>query len=676
MIARILSSPKRSRAVIAWIVAGLALTAAVVRADDTAGANKRLLELVKFLASDALEGRGLETPGINTAADYLAGQFSALGLKTDLYDGKAFQKFTVTVGGKLTAPNTLMFSAPSGAQPARQMKLELGKDFTPLVNGGSGKFSLDLALVGYGITGRDKKYDDYAGIDIKGKAVIILRNHPQQDNPHSMFKLPGYAEQAAMVRKISNAYEHGAAAVILCRDAYHVQGDRDRLQKMWNTAADKLVADHARLKSLPKDAADQRRRVEQAIEQHAQDITTYAKQISQVDPLLAFDALETESDSRDFPILYCRRDAIDELLQAALNISLAQWEKQVDEKLVPQSRLLGGWRAVGQTSVERRSVETKNVVAVLEGKGPHADETIVIGAHYDHLGWGGRNSLATGVREIHNGADDNASGSAALVEIARQLKARKRPLGRRVVFIAFTGEERGLLGSAYYVRNPLFALDKTIAMLNMDMVGRMQNNKLIVNGTGTGSSLEGLVDRLGKQLGVHVVKSAPGYGPSDHSSFYAKRVPVLHFFTGSHSDYHRPSDDYEKLNIDGMRLTAQFVAGIAEQVAQAETPPKYAETNSPMLAAGGDRPYFGSIPDFSQDQPGYALTGVTKGGPAERAGIRGGDIIVRLGESRIGNLEDFDSALRKHKAGEKVAVLLKRGGKEKTIEVTLDPPRQ
>jgi membrane-associated protease RseP (regulator of RpoE activity) len=213
-------------------------------------------------------------------------------------------------------------------------------------------------------------------------------------------------------------------------------------------------------------------------------------------------------------------------------------------------------------------------------------------------------------------------------------------------------------------------------MLNLDMVGRLQDEKLIVHGTGTASEFDALVDRLGKEYGFQITKKPGGFGPSDHSSFYAANVPVLFFFTGSHKDYHRPTDDYDKLNIAGMRRVAAMVVDAAVALAEAPARPQYVEVKGASdLGGGGDRPYFGSIPDFAQDEPGYALTGVTKGGPAERAGIKAGDIIVQFGDSKIGNLEDFDSALRKFKAGDKVPVVVKRGGEQVKLEVTLDPPR-
>jgi Zn-dependent M28 family amino/carboxypeptidase len=305
-----------------------------------------------------------------------------------------------------------------------------------------------------------------------------------------------------------------------------------------------------------------------------------------------------------------------------------------------------------------------------------ADETVVVGAHYDHLGYGGAGSLAPWTREIHNGADDNASGSAVLVEVARAISGGDLPASRRrIVFVAFAAEERGLLGSQQYVRSPAVPLEKTVAMVNLDMVGRLTDNRLIVYGTGTAEEFDPLVDRLNQHYGFEIKKEPGGYGPSDHATFYAKQIPVLHFFTGNHNDYHRPSDDADKLNLEGMRRIQEMVTEIVRTVASAETRPKYLATQTPRSRGGGDRPYFGSVPEFGKAVEGYALMSVTPNGPAERAGLKAGDVIVQLGASRIGGLEDFDSALRKFSAGDQVAVRVKRGDQELELTVTLDPPK-
>jgi hypothetical protein len=648
--------------------------------EKAAGSSEtRLLDSVRYLSSDDLEGRGVGTHGLDLAARYIASQFEQMGLKTALFDGSPFQKFSMTVGTELGEVNRAALVGPpaAGQTESAKVELKLGEDFNPLAIGGSGKLNLPLVFVGYGITGKQEEYDDYAGISVEGKAVIILRHEPEQANPHSVFNGTRHSDHAPFARKLSNAFEHGAAAVIFCTDEFEIEKTIAQRVKRWQDAIDELAETHAKFKMIESPSREQIEAQRLEVEKLVDRIHDQGEKLQEdFDPLLGFRGAGSGGDSKRIPALFCRREVIDKVVKAATGDDLATLERKIDHDLEPRSQELKGWKLEGEIDVIRKEAEVKNVVAVLEGEGPHADETIVIGAHYDHLGYGGEGSLAPGVKEIHNGADDNASGTAALLETARILAGREKKLPRRIMFIAFTGEERGLIGSARYVRDPLIPLDETVAMLNMDMVGRLNDDKLIIQGVDTATEFGPLIDGLNERYGFKLTKQPGGFGPSDHSSFYAKQVPVMHFFTGTHSDYHRPSDDYEKINLAGMRRVADMVADAAVQLAQADERPHYLETKPPAArGGGGDRPYFGSIPDFSQDQPGYALTGVTKDSPAEKAGLKGGDIIIRLGESKIGNLEDFDSALRKFKAGDKAPVVVKRGNEELKLEVVLEPPR-
>ena len=647
-------------------------------AEDSAAVEARLFESVKFLASDELEGRGIGTRGLGVAADYLAAQFAALGLKCDLVDGGPFQKFTMTTTAKLGAENSLALVGRPGADGQEQrVELKLGEDFTPFATSGSGPFDLPLAFVGYGITGREEGYDDYAGIDVQGRAVVVLRHEPQQADEKSPFAGARPSQYAPFSRKISNAYEHGAAAVIFVTDQFDIDRSVAHVRGAYRGAIESLSNASVKFKEQSSPSEDQWREFVESTAKLNDRVQKLQRELTDAaDPLMPFDSGGGgEGEGRKMPVLYCKRAALARMFQS-VGADLAALEKAIDAGPAPRSRELAGWRAVGRASVEREEVEVKNILAELPGAGPLAGETIVIGAHYDHLGYGGANSAAPGVNDIHNGADDNGSGSSALIEVARVLASRGQTLPRRVVFIAFTGEERGLVGSARYIKNPVVPLESTVAMLNLDMVGRLVDEKLIVAGTGSASEFDATVERLGTAAGFVLTKQPGGFGPSDHSSFYGAQIPVLHFFTGTHADYHRPSDDYDKINVPGMRRIAQLVVQIAEEIAQAPARPTYQNTGAPpQRGSGGDRPYFGSIPDFSQDQPGYALQGVTADGPAARAGLKAGDIIVKLGDSLIGNLEDFDSALRKYKAGEAVKVVARRGDAEVEVRVTLDPPR-
>jgi len=593
---------------------------------DDAAAVDRLRENVTWLAAPEREGRGPGTAGISAAADWIAEQFAAAGLEQ--VGPLRRQSFVMTLEATLPAdkPNRAELVGPAGPTGSPTViPLELGKTFTPLAAGGSGPFDLPLVFAGYGITAPAEDYDDYAplGTAAKAAAAVVLRQEPQKENPHSVFNGNQATQHAALVRKIANASEHEAGGVVFCNDA----------------------------------------------------------SATETDALMDFRRAGGGENGRAMPVLQVSRSVIADLMKRATGSPLTELEAAIDKTLEPQSRPLEGWRIRGEVSIERQQTDADNIVGVLPGTGKTADgsavgrDVVILGAHYDHLGYGDSNSLAPGQKAIHHGADDNASGTAMLLEVARQLRA-EGPLPRTVLFVAFAGEERGLLGSGHYTANPLLPLERTAAMVNLDMVGRLLDDKLIIHGTGTGTGFDPLIDRLTEAAGFTVAKEPGGFGPSDHSSFYARKIPVMHLFTGSHTDYHRPTDTAEKINYDGMVRISRLIAAIIRELATTPEPPDYIEVASKQFqGGGGDRPYFGSIPDFAKPGGGYAITGVSKGSPAAQGGLQGGDLIIRLGDSAVTGLEDFDSALRKHKAGEAVPVVVKRDGAEKTLTVTLGDPR-
>jgi acetylornithine deacetylase/succinyl-diaminopimelate desuccinylase-like protein len=600
---------------------------------STTGATRdRLRAAVEWLAGPDREGRGPGTQGIDAAAEYVAARLAETGLDTKVVGEGPYQAFAMTLEAKLgpEARNRAELVGPPRADGGREtVPLTLGKDFTPLAAGGSGPFDLPLAFAGYGITAPAEKYDDYAPFagregGARGLAVIVLRQEPQKDDPHSVFAGNQASQYAALARKVANASEHEAGGVVFCND-------------------------------IDKDG----------------------------DALMAFTRAGDGTDRRTQPILHLRRGLLDDVVRRSVGRDLKEIQQGIDEALAPASVVLEGWRIRGETAIERQETQARNVIAILRGRGAEAAEgraaipaaeTVVLGAHYDHLGFGGADSAAPGVRAVHHGADDNASGTALMLEVARRLAAAG-PLPRTVVFVAFSGEERGLLGSAHYTANAPLPLADTVAMVNLDMVGRLNADKLIVQGADTGKGLDPLIDRLGAAGGFTIAKESGGFGPSDHASFYARKIPVLHLFTGSHPDYHRPSDTAEKINYEGMERLATLVTDLVRELASAAERPAYVQVASKMVARGGDRPFFGSIPEFGSAGKGYAISGVAKDSPAEKGGLRGGDLIVRLGESAITGLDDFDSALRKHKAGDTVPVVVVRGGAEVRLEVVLGPPR-
>jgi len=313
----------------------------------------------------------------------------------------------------------------------------------------------------------------------------------------------------------------------------------------------------------------------------------------------------------------------------------------------------------------------------VESENPvYKNEYIVIGAHYDHLGMGGRGSLSSSKEpEIHNGADDNASGTSTVMELAQKFSANKKSLKRSIIFMTFSGEEMGLLGSAHFVKSPTIPLDKVVAMYNLDMVGRLnEESSLTVYGTGTSPIWKDLLNDKNSYYNFKLNFIDDGFGPSDHSSFYSKDIPVLFYFTGTHSDYHKPSDDFDKINYTGMEKIGRFVYEMADAVNQKDDKIAFTKTKGEPRDRRRDatpRVYVGTVPDMSTQADGFKLSGVSDGSPAEKAGLKAGDIIIKFGGKDVKNIYDYMYAIQDHKPGEEVDVIVKRGEEEITLKVTL-----
>jgi Zn-dependent M28 family amino/carboxypeptidase len=314
-----------------------------------------------------------------------------------------------------------------------------------------------------------------------------------------------------------------------------------------------------------------------------------------------------------------------------------------------------------------------NVVGVNPGEGALADRVVVVGAHYDHLGYGGMGSLdpdSSGV--IHNGADDNASGTATMLEVVRLLSERDLPVNRRsIVFVAFTAEEMGLIGSSHYVRHPARPNESTFAMINLDMVGRLRAGRLAALGAETADEFAVILDSLATPYQLSVSASGDGFGRSDHQSFYLEDIPVLHFFTGTHTEYHRVTDDAETVNVTGAAEVAHYLADLTETLAVRTTPLTFRKAAPPPTVTAGSRPWLGTIPDMTSSPGGVLLSGVTEDSPAHEAGMQGGDILIRLGAFPIGDLYDMTNALAEYRPGDTVTLLVRRGNREIELTATL-----
>ncbi len=580
----------------------------------------RLTADLSFLADDEQEGRDVGSDGIARAAELIAGRFAELGLEVDSFDGTPFQDFTIPGPAEAGAADQNTLTLTSGDESIAGV---LGEDFTPLSLGSSGKFDGPLVFAGYGITAPELDYDDYDGLDVEGRVVVVLRKEPGQNDPDSKFDGKRNSQYAYFSSKELNAAVHKVGALILVNDSQTVKaaGGEDRL--LTTTAAGRAVS------------------------------------------------------SSQVPTLYCSRSLIDPLVKQATGRSLQELEAEIDSDGQPRSQPLGAVSASGETLIEQSKIPVRNVVGFLPGRGPLAEEYVVVGAHYDHVGMGGAGSLAPGTTAVHNGADDNASGTATLLEVARRLSADQSESRRGLIFIAFTGEEKGLLGSKHYVRNPRWPLENTVAMVNMDMVGRLNENTLIVFGIGTAESFDSLVERLNETAEFNLDKRAAGFGPSDHSSFYEADIPVFHFFTGLHNDYHRPSDDVERVDFVGMARIATMVSQLVAELVTAEQRPRLLKSSavaqvgrrSANRPRRGSRAVLGVSLDLSSGDARVAQ--VAGGGPGAEAGLVAGDRIIKIDEQQIASIEDLRAVMRSKKPGDKVLVTIERESEAMEIEVKL-----
>ncbi|NNJ27426.1 hypothetical protein LzC2_35290 [Planctomycetes bacterium LzC2] len=588
-------------------------------------ATERITADLRKLASEEFEGRGPETEGLKKAADLIRAQMKASGLSGAATDGGYFQPFDITLG---TAPEpgetTATLTPPSGA--ARS--LVIGEEIQPLAYGSSGQVEAELVFAGYGITAPKLGYDDFAGLDVRGKIAVVLRREPRQDDAESPFEGTKTSQFAYIRSKLKAAEDAGAAAVLLVNDSKTLAEDGDVLSDAgaFGGPAFKLP-----FGQITRKLADE---------------------------LLAAHPIESQSG-----------------LKFA---SVEALEKGIDAALAP----IGG--TMGQTmdlnfKFEPKTADVYNVVGVLEGEGPLADETVVLGAHYDHLGYGGVGSRSPGSNEVHNGADDNGSGTSLLLELIRRYGARAaagdKP-ARRMVFIAFSGEERGLLGSVHYVtKEPLFPLETTRAMVNFDMVGRYGDNAFQLHGMSSSPQFPALVDAAAAKTGVLVDRVDGVLAASDHWDFIKVKIPAFHFFTGLHDVYHKPEDDVETVNLKGIAELADFAERLTDSIVDGPDPLEF--TEPPMSRIDGrkqkaGRPILGVVPkDLPAQGGGVAIDQLAPDGPAMKAGFRVGDVVTAFAGVPVADAVGLSAALGDAKAGQTVEVTVDRDGEPQTLTVTL-----
>jgi Zn-dependent M28 family amino/carboxypeptidase len=616
---------------LAWLP--MALVAPCASTDSAVVPADRFLDHVAWLADDARRGRDTASPELYETAEWVAEHFRAAGLKPLGDSGGWLQRFTVSGRRTLLDGNALVLGGSA---------LALRRDWIPLQSAMRAEVEAPLVFAGYGISDPEGGWDDYAGLDVKGKIVLALRKGPRSDEDGSRYAQNGVGgAHITFSSKVNAAFRNGAAALIVVNDpAGHADGRRDRP--------------------------------------------------------LGYQSLGQESTTASLPAVHVTLEAVRELL-AAGGLDLAAAQQALDAGEPPAAAAaaaLDGLTARVVIAAEEPELETVNVVGLLPGSDPVlADEYVLIGAHMDHVGLA-RNASSRGGREalgqIHNGADDNASGTAGVVEIARLLAARRPAPRRSVIFATWSGEEWGLLGSRYFTGHPPVPLDKLTVALNMDMIGRSKDGYVAVEGVGSSAGFPELVRRVAQDLPELNVHYAPNPSRnSDQASFFEKDIPVLHFFTGLHEDYHMPSDDTERINAQGGAAIATLAGRVLARLADVSARPPFTAPAVPepgrSVASAGDphaaatdelpvqayRVVFGTSPDMAyQAGDGVRLTAVRADTPAERAGLKAGDRIVAFDGKTVRNLQDYSVLLFSHLPGDTVTVTVQRG--EETLDLTAE----
>jgi Zn-dependent M28 family amino/carboxypeptidase len=598
-----------------WWGAALALlaaTAAVAQAKPvvTAADTLRVRGYEQILADPKWEGRGIGTAGIDSAANWIAARMKSFGLAPGGDTGGYLQSFDVTTGALAQEPCVLEWGGK---------RFPLGDSLQPIGFSTNGIARARVVFAGYGITAPGQQYDDYAGLDAHDAIVLVLTQEPGEMDTTSRFEGSINTPYADVRTKAINAREHGAIGLLLVNGPKYHAGE--------------------------------------PLRPPAPDGGGYM-----TSGLLAAQVSEAAANT----------------LLAPTGTDLAAAQAVIEKDASPHSFALPDTVSL-TVNLRRTRARTSNVIGIVAGR--DTMRTLVLGAHYDHLGYGGASSLSPNEHVPHVGADDNASGVSALLAAAQRLAARAKKGWRPVhtlVFVAFTGEEIGLVGSSHFTDDPPRKLETIETMINMDMVGRLRGDKLQVMGAGTAAEFHPLVTAVNAavpQAHFEIHTSEDGFGPSDHSSFYKRGVPVLMLFTGSHPDYHKPSDTWDKINNTGLVRVSYFAQALLESLdarPKATLTKAKADASPGRIAGGGGYgAYLGTIPDYMQTEGGVLLSGVRDGSPAEKAGLKGNDVIVRFDGIRVDNIYDYTFALRSRKPGQDVRITVKRDGKEVDLVATL-----
>ncbi len=591
--------------------------------DDFAdGPKTTIQEHVEFLADDALEGRMTGSEGSKRAADYIVDQFTKLNLQPAGEEGDYFQTFEFTAGRKIIPGENRFYLTRKIEGAEEQLEFKVEQDFLPLSFSSNGVVEGEVVFVGYGLAvpgEAGEGYNSYAGIDVKDKIVVALRYVPEAVTSERRQQLIRYA---GIRYKAVQARDNGAKAFLT------VSGPN-------SPNAGKIIP-------------------------------------------LNFDSGSADSGIVTGSISHTVANTL--LAQADKNLKEVQTGLDNENPHFVGEFAIPNVKVKISASIEKIKKTDNNVLAMLQPTHQTENsEYIIVGAHYDHIGYGEIGSLAKGEEKskIHNGADDNASGTAVVLKLAEMFREEHQnnpeKFKRGVIFALWSGEELGLIGSTHFVNDPVLPLNDVAAYINFDMVGRLRNNKLVLQGTGSSPIWTKLIEKRNVLVGFNLAVKKDPYMPTDVTAFYPKNVPVLSFFTGLHKDYNRPTDDVETLNYGGLERITNLAYGIVSDLISADKRPEYlkVERNKPEEGSRGTlRAYVGTIPDYTTEDDGVKLSGVIAGGPADKAGLKGGDIIIEFGTKKIENIYDFTYALDAVKIGEPVEVVVMRDGQKVKLKVT------
>ena len=631
---------KRNKFVDFFLLLSFAFSVSAQKPTET---EANLRKHVGYLASDALDGRRTGEAGATSAAGYVANMFAQYKLKGGIAGtnakGKASRNFLQSfpyISGVAMADSGNTFSLDVAKNDGQKMTFDDKAGFKPIGFSPNGEIAnSEIVFVGYGIVSSELKYDDYKNLNVQGKVVIAYDGNAANGNPRSPFaRFDAHA-------KAKIAKDKGAVGLLIISRESNIEKDNLAAMKYDQTFGETALPT---LVISRKTAAD--------------IFGTNETKVVEIEKILAANT--------------------DSAFRVIVEIN---------------SKAIVGFKV----NLVKKQTEAYNVIGILEGNDAQLkNEAIIIGAHYDHLGKGGQGSLAVNSTEIHHGADDNASGTSALIELARQF-AKEKKNKRTLIFIAFGGEEEGLLGSKHYVNNPVFPLNKTVAMINMDMVGRLKDNKLTIGGIGTANEWNDiykttLYDKTANSnnnsyntetkittqsnAAVLIPKfdlqlNQDGFGPSDHSSFYGKQIPVLFFFTGTHEDYHKPSDTADKINYGGLLKITNYVAEIVKAVDSNQTKPTYKVAQS--SGTPGGRMSFnvslGTVPGYGDSNDGMLIDGVRDNSPAAKTGLKAGDKIVKLAGKDVRNVQDYTFILGELKADVEYEIVIMRGTEKLTLKI-------